>query len=254
VTPVGADRLPSGAPEASRRRWELAIPQSDRLILDAVMPIQPAELGKRPALLVVDVTYGFTGTRPLPLSEAISEYPTSCGTGAWDVLPRIRSLIDVFLEQDLPVIWTTGGGNDAAVFGAATTRRRDTDRDGDGNRRHELHEQIMPNGPITVIAKTRASAFFGTPLSALLTRLRVDSIVLTGGTTSGCVRASAVDAFSSGYQAWVVADCCFDRSAISHDVSLFDLSHKYVTVLDSDELLAQLAAGRPADFLDEGAP
>lgn len=254
MTSVRADRLPSWAPEASRRRWERAIPQSDRLILDTVMPVHAAELGKRPALLVVDVTYGFTGTLPRPLAEAITEYPTSCGAGAWEALPRIRSLIDAFREQDLPVIWTTGEGNNAAAFGPATTRRRDTDHSGDDDRRHELHEQIVPDGPITVIAKTRASAFFGTPLSALLTRLRVDSVVLAGGTTSGCVRASAVDAFSSGYQAWVVADCCFDRSAISHDVSLFDLSHKYVTVLDSDELLAQLAGGRPADLLDEGAP
>jgi len=180
VTPVRADRLPSGAPEASRRRWERAIPQSDRLILDTVLPIHPAELGKRPALLVVDVTYGFTGTLPRPLAEAITEYPTSCGAGAWEALPRIRSLIDAFREQDLPVIFTTGEGNNAAAFGPATTRRRDTDHSGDDDRRHELHEQIVPDGPITVIAKTRASAFFGTPLSALLTRLRVDSVVLAG--------------------------------------------------------------------------
>lgn len=251
--PVRADRPPSGTPEASRRRWEQAIPQSDRLILDTVMPIRPAKLGDRPALLVIDVTYGFTGTLPLPLAEAIKEYPTSCGAGAWETLPRIRSLIDAFREHDLPAIWTTGDKNNAAAFGSATTRRRDTDHSGDDELRHELHERIVPNGPITVIAKSRASVFFGTPLGPLLNRLRVDSVVLTGGTTSGCVRASAVDAFSSGYRAYVVADCCFDRSAMSHDVSLFDLSHKYATVLDSGELLAQLAGGRPAHLLHEGA-
>lgn len=254
MTPVGAGRPPSGTPEASRRRWEQAIPPSDRLILDTVLQIHPAELGKRPVLLVVDVTYGFTGTLPRPLAEAITEYPTSCGAGAWDALPRIRALIDAFREQDLPVIWTTGEESNAAALGRATLRRRDTDHSGEDDRRHALHEKVVPNGPMTVIAKTRASAFFGTPLSALLTRLRVDSVVLTGGTTSGCVRASAVDAFSSGYQTWVVADCCFDRSAISHDVSLFDLSHKYAAVLDSDELIAQLAGGRPATLLDGGPP
>lgn len=228
-----------GAPP--RQTWEHAIPPADRFILDAVMPICPVELGARPTLLVIDVTYGFTGSRPMPIEDAIAEYPTSCGGAAWQALPRIRALVDAFRDCELPVVWTTGDHADAGAFGSATMRGRSAGHPGNERRRDEIHEQVAPNGYGAVITKSRASAFYGTLLSAYLTRERVDSVVLVGCTTSGCVRASAVDAFSAGYRAFVAADCCFDRSAISHDVSLFDLSHKYAYVLDSDELLRQLS-------------
>ena len=242
-------------PSVSRppRSWERAIPEADRLILDSVFDSGPRALGTRPALLVIDVTYAFTGTRPLPLPEAINEYPTSCGTRAWEALPRIRALLDAFRKCALPVVWTTGQQDSAGALGAATTRPRVMDHSDRERRRYEIHEQVAPHGFGTTIAKARASAFFGTPLGSLLNIVRADSVVLAGGTTSGCVRASAVDAFSLGYPTFVAADCCFDRSSISHDVSLFDLSHKYATVLDSDELAAQLPAARTAGSPDEGA-
>lgn len=242
-------------PSASRplRSWERAIPEADRLILDSVFESGPRALGTRPALLVIDVTYGFTGTSPLPLPEAINEYPTSCGTRAWDALPRIRALLDAFRECALPVVWTTGQQDPAGAFGTATTRPRAKDHSGREQLRYEVHEQVAPHGFGATIAKSRASAFFGTPLGSMLNVVGADSVVLTGGTTSGCVRASAVDAFSLGYPTFVAADCCFDRSSISHDVSLFDLSHKYATVLDSDELAAQLPATRTGGPPDEGA-
>ena len=87
-----------------------------------------------------------------------------------------------------------------------------------------------------MIYKERASVFFGTPLVAHLTRQRVDTVIVCGESTSGCVRASAVDAYSYGFHTVVVEECCFDRSLISHKVNLFDLHHKYADVMRLEEL------------------
>lgn len=220
--------------------WERNIPESDRRLLDTVMPKRTATIGPRPALLVIDVTYGFTGTQAVSLAEAIAEYSTSCGDNAWKTLTCTRALIDAFREQGRPVIWTTGDPEHAAVFGRATARSQMDSSTNDDHRRDEIHEIVAPHGYGVILAKSRASAFFGTPLGAYLTREHVDTVVITGGTTSGCVRASAVDAFSSGLSVFVAADCCYDRSTISNDVSLFDLSHKYATVQTSDKLIDQL--------------
>jgi maleamate amidohydrolase len=91
-----------------------------------------------------------------------------------------------------------------------------------------------------VIYKERASAFFGTPLVAHLQMLRVNSLIICGESTSGCVRASTVDAFSYGFHNVVVEECTYDRSMLSHKVNLFDLHHKYADVLHVEEVLAHL--------------
>jgi nicotinamidase-related amidase len=91
-----------------------------------------------------------------------------------------------------------------------------------------------------VITKQRASVFFGTPLAAHLTQLGVRTLIICGESTSGCVRATAVDAYSHGYHVVLVEECCFDRSVLSHKVNLFDLHHKYTDVMHVDEVVAHL--------------
>ncbi|HEX4557290.1 MAG TPA: isochorismatase family protein, partial [Xanthobacteraceae bacterium] len=88
--------------------------------------------------------------------------------------------------------------------------------------------------------KQRASIFYGTPLMAHLTQLGVRTVIVCGESTSGCVRASAVDAYSNGFHVVLVEECCFDRSPISHKVNLFDLHHKYADVIKVDEVVAHL--------------
>jgi maleamate amidohydrolase len=96
-----------------------------------------------------------------------------------------------------------------------------------------------------VIFKERASGFFGTPLVAHLTQLGVDSLIVCGESTSGCVRASCVDAYSFGYHVSIVEECVFDRSPLSHKVNLFDLHHKYSDVMKLEEVKEQLRQERP---------
>jgi maleamate amidohydrolase len=93
-----------------------------------------------------------------------------------------------------------------------------------------------------VITKQRASAFYGTPLTAHLTQLGVQTLIVCGESTSGCVRASAVDAYSHGYHVVLVEECCFDRSPLSHKINLFDLHHKYADVMHVGEVAEQLSA------------
>ena len=122
--------------------------------------------------------------------------------------------------------WTTranGGENPAA------TLQQPSDA-------HTIVDDIKPVGGEVVIQKTKPSAFFGTPLVASLIDKGVDTLIVLGCTTSGCVRATALDAFSFGFVTVVVEDGVFDRGWMSHAVNLFDLSQKYADVLDSGEV------------------
>jgi nicotinamidase-related amidase len=98
---------------------------------------------------------------------------------------------------------------------------------------------VKPRAGEWTLGKTRASAFFQTPLLSYLVQQNVDTLVFCGVSTSGCVRASVVDGFSNGFSTFVVDECCFDRSAFAHAANLFDMEAKYASVVSLDEL-AQL--------------
>ena len=103
-----------------------------------------------------------------------------------------------------------------------------------------IRPEFKPQPGDVVITKQRASAFYGTPLLAHLTRLGIQTVIVCGESTSGCVRASAVDAYSNGFHVVLVEECCFDRSLISHKVNLFDMHHKYADVLHLDDVVKHL--------------
>ncbi len=109
-----------------------------------------------------------------------------------------------------------------------------------------IRPEFKPQPQDVVITKQRASVFFGTPLIAHLTQLGVQTLIICGESTSGCVRATAVDAYSHGFHVVLVEECCFDRSILSHKVNLFDMHHKYVDVMHVDEVVAHLERRRRA--------
>jgi maleamate amidohydrolase len=104
----------------------------------------------------------------------------------------------------------------------------------------EIRSDFKPMPGDTIVRKMRASAFYGTPLLAHLTQLGVRSVIIFGESTSGCVRASAVDAYSNGFHVTMAEECCFDRHLLSHKISLFDLHHKYADVMTTDEIVERL--------------
>lgn len=218
--------------------WKTIVPERDRLILERAGFGTPQPWGRRPALLIVDVVRSFTGSKPQDVLEAIKEYSTSCGASAWETLPRMRQVLDAARAAQIPVVYTKG---DAAVrvhTGGST-------KEEGAERARKLHstpiaDEVAPREDELVIHKTRASAFFNTPLTTYLVRQGADSLIVMGTSTSGCVRATAVDGWSHGYPTFVVADGCFDRSPFYHDVTLYDLNTKYATVVSVADTLGYL--------------
>ncbi|CAM3337224.1 isochorismatase family protein [Paracoccus nototheniae] len=191
---------------------------------------RPVPRGQRPAIVVVDFSYGFTDP----------QYPTAADMSG--PIAATRRLTDAARAAGMPVIYTTIAFHPGEVdrlpwLKKATGMAALTE----GSRlvRIDAATGIQPGDPVVV--KKGASAFFGSTLAALLTGAGVDTVVVTGATTSGCVRATVVDAVQSGFTVLVPADCCADRAQAPHDASLYDIGQKYGDVTDSDDILAWLA-------------
>lgn len=218
--------------------WRDLLPEEDRRRMQQAGFGAASDPGKRSALMVIDVTVGFVGTPGLSAEEAVTEYRNSCGPAAWEAMPHIAATVAHARATGIPVIWTRGrAARDAAHLGewAAKNRRAAEDV----ARGDEIHRIVGEAGVLPgdlVLEKEKPSAFFGTPLVAHLFRERVDSVVVMGGTTSGCVRATVVDAFSHNLKVTVVEDAVFDRSSISHAVGLFDMEAKYAKVATSGQV------------------
>ena len=204
----------------------------------------PMGLGQRPALMVIDATWAFCGDRREPLREALARWPNACGPAAWDAVDHIALLLSAFRAHERPVIYTHGAWRaDRWDLGSWRWKHVPSrpgaqpvvDRDPD-----EVVTPLSPMPTDLMIGKQKPSAFFGTPLQSHLTLLGCDSLVVTGGTTSGCERATVVDAFSANYRVAVIADACFDRNQTSHAVSIVDMSAKYADILSTEEMLAAM--------------
>lgn len=215
-----------------REPWKDVLGPADRAALDGyARPRNPYRSG-RAALLVIDVTESFVGP-DLPVLQAQKTSRQACGERAWRTLPQIEKTIETFRRMGLPVIFTVPDTNQQWL-GAAT--RGEVDGSVDGRVAHT----VTPTEGEAVIIKAKASAFFGTALVSGLIKHGVDTLVLTGCTTSGCVRATAVDATSFGFEVFVGEDAVFDRVELSHLVALSDIDSKYGRVHPTSEVLEQL--------------
>ena len=159
---------------------------------------------------------------------------------AFAAIEPTKRLFAAARRAGIPIFYSTTDSRPESLPGNVTATKR---RPGTAPRDASLYAirpEFKPQPGDVVITKQRASAFFGTPLTAHLNQLGVRSVIMCGESTSGCVRASAVDAFSHGYHVTLVEECCFDRSDISHKVNLFDMHHKYCDVMRIDEVVAHL--------------
>ena len=129
--------------------------------------------------------------------------------------------------------------------GRVRSTNRQTGHDADGEMM-EIHPAFAVQDGDILIRKERASAFHSTPLIAQLTQLGINSLIVCGESTSGCVRASVVDAYSYGYHVTISEECVFDRSELSHKVNLFDMHHKYADVMVLDDIISHLEETYPA--------
>jgi nicotinamidase-related amidase len=189
-------------------------------------------VGERPALLAIDLYNLVYEGGPRPVHEIVREHPSTCGEYAWAAIEPTRRLFAAARAAGLPVFYST---SEAAPVQATERRVNRLDE-----RAWEIREEFAPQKGDIVVRKQRASVFYGTPLIAHLNKLGVRSLIVCGESTSGCVRASVVDAYSNGYHTVVVEECTFDRHLLSHKVNLFDLHHKYADVMHVDEVVAHL--------------
>lgn len=192
--------------------------------------------GKRPALLVVDFINGFT------------DPSTPLGGDFSDEIAATISLLDAFRGDGLPVIYTTIAYEpdlrDAGMWVKKVPSLAILTK---GSRMVEVDDRIRPAYAERVIEKKFASAFFGTDLDAHLKGQSVDTVVMAGCTTSGCIRSSAIDAIQSGYFSIVVRDAVGDRAPGPHEANLFDIDAKYGDVVPSSEVLETLQSLSAAD-------
>ena len=190
------------------------------------------------ALLSIDLFASVFPSKPMSLLDAISENPKSCGPYALEAKPKIKRLLDFARQSGWPIIQTTSD----RLMAPEDDTRRATNRDESELSISQVKSdfaiddyfEVQPEDRI--VYKGRASAFFGTDLADYLKSNLINTVVICGESTSGCVRSSAVDGFAHGFHIVVVEDCVFDRHLLSHKISLFDLHHKYADVMTLEEI------------------
>jgi maleamate amidohydrolase len=188
--------------------------------------------GSRPALLVVDMTYGFVD----------SAYPLGHGETGWPAAHAIAEVLARARQAGIPVIYTIGKpgrtpmecGRWKGGGAAGHPLMREP-------RANQIVEPVAPRDGEPVIPKTFPSAFFGTDLLSYLVFANADTVILTGMVTSGCVRSTAIDAFSYNYRVIIPEECVADRGQTSHKVALFDLHMKYADVVPRSDTITYLA-------------
>lgn len=190
---------------------------------------QKTGFGTRPALLVIDFVNGFHD-------------PDILGGGNIpQAVVATGPLLDFFRTTERPVIFTrivyAEDGSDASLWCEKVPRLRSLTETAHAS---QVVDALAPGAGEVVIRKTQASAFFGTHLAACLTARGVDTLVVTGCTTSGCVRASVIDAMSMNYRTVVATDCVGDRALGPHEANVFDMGQKYSDLMTASEIIASL--------------
>jgi nicotinamidase-related amidase len=220
------------------RPWDGIISADEQAAYRAAGFGRPSGMGRRPALLIIDVQYRTVGTQPLPFAASIKEFPTSCGEVGWRAVHAIEPLLALFRTRGWPVLYphvapkraTDGGRLADKVPGIM----------GIPAQGYEFVAALAPRDGDILVPKKHPSAFFATALTSHLIDGGVDTLIVTGCTTSGCVRGSVVDAFSYNFRVTVPEECVYDRSRVSHAVNLFDMSEKYADVAPVSDVIAQL--------------
>lgn len=236
------------------RVWERFLTEEDKIIYSDAGFGTPGGFGRRPAVLIVDVTYSFCGHRPEPIEVSIKSWSHSCGAVAWEAISEVQRLLVAARGQRIPVFFTTGIDYRKDGFDAGGWKRKNhrVTEDGgvQGYGHNEIVREIAPNESEIVIKKLKPSAFHGTPLLGFLVDLQVDTLLICGTTTSGCVRASVIDAFSYNFKVGVVEGCTFDRGVASHAINLFDMNAKYADVISTEDAVRYIRS-IPAGLFDD---
>jgi nicotinamidase-related amidase len=240
------------------RIWDKFLTPRDQEVLAQAGYGKRGGFGTRPALFIIDVQYNFCGDRPEDILEGLKQYRTHCGREAWDAVRHIEPLLHLAREKNLPVFYTESARRPDLVDSGVQVGKnfRGGERTVlEGTHATETVAPLAPRPQDMRIAKRKPSCFFGTIFMSHLNYFDVDTLILTGCTTSGCLRATAVDAYSYNFKVVVPEECAFDRFESSHAINLFDLNCKYADVIPVAEVATYLegVAVRPPMAAPAGA-
>ena len=183
-------------------------------------------LGSHPAVLVVDFSCGFTDPE------------CALGSDMTDAVDSTKRLLDAARAKGLPVVFTTIGYEPSLKDGGLWLQKVPALGDLQvGGRWVDIDARLEPRDDETIVLKKGASGFFGTNLASILVSQQVDSVILCGATTSGCIRATAVDLLQYGFPTIVPRECVADRAQAPHEANLFDINAKYADVVSLEDAL-----------------
>ena len=222
--------------QVKKRVWDPYIPEP--FLSKVARQRKSPQITKNSALLVIDL-YNLVfegGNRSVHEDGLLDRFPAACGEKAYQAIQPTNQLISLFRDNGLPIFFSTKDFEKSQKDGNATLRPRKKAKAED----YHIFPEIDFRPTDNLVKKLRASAFFNTGLNDQLARLNVANLFIVGESTSGCIRASVVDAFSLGYQVCLLEDCVFDQNPVSHAVNLYDMQHKYGQVIKLSELEAEL--------------
>ena len=193
--------------------------------------------GEKPALLLIDIYYSVLGFERQEIFESMKTWPGSTGLEGWAAVDKTAELLAVARESGIPVVHIKGLHSGIKPW---VHRRRGPSKLSPEmqHRGTQIVDEVKPIDGEVVIEKTAPSGFQGTPLAFHLQSLGVDTVICCGETTSGCVRATVVDAATHRFRVGVVHECVFDRTQASHFMNLYDMHQKY-----SDVISVEMAKG-----------
>jgi nicotinamidase-related amidase len=234
----------------AKRIWDDLITAQDREVYASGAFGGETGIGLRPAVVVVDVLNKSIGDEPLPILEAMKRFGKSCcGEYGWAAIPHIAETIDAARAAGLAIVYTIPQAPQArpsetlARFEEKMPGWMDYSGSRDG---YTFADELKPHAGDVIIEKPTASSFYRTDLEERLRAAGIDCLIVTGGATSGCVRATVVDAHARGFKINVVEDGVFDRGQVTHAINLFDMQAKYADVIPSSVVVDRLSALAPA--------
>jgi maleamate amidohydrolase len=226
--------------------WQKYLGPEDEAVIAKARFGQRMGLGARPAVVVIDAQRYMVG-----VEGHDAAWPSSCGAVGREAVRQIARVVGAAQAAGVPCFFTrfeiARDGRDMGVY-----RRKRALLDSEhwcleGTLGAQLVPELVPGAKDIVFVKKKPSGFHGTPLLGLLVERGIDTVIVTGGATSNCVRATVFDASSYNYRTLVVQEGVFDRIPISHAISLFDMDRQFADVIAADDVVAHLQGlARPA--------
>ena len=222
--------------------WDAYLSEADRAVLTRGRFARRMGFGDRLAVVAIDCQRYMVGERGV----RDDRYPSSCGEAGWAAVDRIAEVLAAARAAGAPVFLTRFAldptGADVGVYALKREFLRRADWCLEGTEGADLLPEVGPRDGDMVLLKKKPSAFHGTPLLTHLIDRKVDTLVIVGGATSNCVRATVFDSSSYNFRTIVPADAVFDRLPISHAISLFDMDRQFADVTSADEVIIELKA------------